>query len=272
MVRSAYRGCAGRRYRGAPRHRQREQRDNRGQVTVPPTRRPPASSPRTASPRRPAHRRASRRRPPGRPVLRRSRARPGRRPRSREPTTPTPPVPTVPTVDSDEAGPAVAGPCSGVVIKPSDDAQSIINAKPAGTTFCFAAGVHRIAQTLRPKADQVLASADRAVLSGSVPLTGWAKSGANWVVRGALPAAYGMSGQCEDNKANVCYLREQVFVDGTPPDPGRERLRGPDRHVSTPTTRRTRSTSAATRPGTRWRCRRPRPRSSRTRPASSYAA
>ena len=130
-------------------------------------------------------------------------------------TTPTPPVPTVPTVDSDEAGPAVAGPCNGVVIKPSDDAQSIINAKPAGTTFCFAAGVHRIAQTLRPKADQVLASADRAVLSGSVPLTGWAKSGANWVVRGALPAAYGMSGQCEDNKANVCYLREQVFVDGT---------------------------------------------------------
>jgi parallel beta-helix repeat protein len=147
---------------------------------------------------------------------------PSRKPSTTRPTakkpattaTPDPAIPTVPTVDSDEAGPAVAGPCSGVVIKPSDDAQSIINAKPAGTTFCFAAGLHRITQTLRPKADQVLASADRAVLTGSVPLTGWAKSGATWVVRDALPSPYGMSGQCEDDKANICYLREQVFVDG----------------------------------------------------------
>ncbi|MEU4287709.1 right-handed parallel beta-helix repeat-containing protein [Kribbella sp. NPDC026596] len=129
-------------------------------------------------------------------------------------TTPTPTGPTIPTVDSDEAGPAVAGPCSGVVIKPGDNAQSIVNAKPAGTTFCFAAGVHRIGQTIRPKANQVLASADRAVLTGSIPLTDWTASRAFWVARGALPAAYGMSGQCEDNKANICYLREQVFLDG----------------------------------------------------------
>jgi parallel beta-helix repeat protein len=102
-----------------------------------------------------------------------------------------------------------------VVIKPGQNAQSIVNAKPSGTTFCFAAGVHRISQTIRPKANTTLASAAHAVLTGSVPLTGWVKSGAAWVARGALPAAYGMSGQCEDNKANICHLREQVFVDGT---------------------------------------------------------
>jgi len=139
------------------------------------------------------------------------------RPTAEKPATTTPGIPTGPTgpaADSEDAGPAVAGPCSGVVIKPGENAQSIVNSEPAGTTFCFAAGLHRIGQTIRPKANQVLASADRAVLTGSVPLTGWARSGSSWVVRGALPAAYGMSGQCEDNKANVCYLREQVFVDG----------------------------------------------------------
>jgi parallel beta-helix repeat protein len=60
-----------------------------------------------------------------------------------------------------------------------------------------------------------IASSARAVLTGSVPLASWSKSGTRWVSRGALPSAYGMSGQCEDNKANICSLREQVFVDGT---------------------------------------------------------
>ncbi|WP_241995542.1 right-handed parallel beta-helix repeat-containing protein [Kribbella sp. VKM Ac-2568] len=123
--------------------------------------------------------------------------------------------PAQPVVGEGNAGPAVAGSCSGVVIKPGQDAQSVINARPAGSTFCFAAGLHRISQTIRPKADMTIASASRAVLSGSVPLTGWSKTGTHWVTRGALPAAYGKSGQCEDDTANICSLREQVFVDGT---------------------------------------------------------
>ncbi|HWD83658.1 MAG TPA: right-handed parallel beta-helix repeat-containing protein [Kribbella sp.] len=143
--------------------------------------------------------------------------RPTRKPTSTTTTTkpvgPTPPKP--PAVNSDEAGPAVAGPCTGVVIKPGQDAASVVSSKPAGTTFCFAAGVHRISSTIRPKAGQVLASAQHAVLTGSVPLSGWVRSGSAWVARGALPAAYGKSGECEDNKANICYLREQLFLDGT---------------------------------------------------------
>jgi parallel beta-helix repeat protein len=139
---------------------------------------------------------------------------------TRKPTAPTttpaePELPKPPVIVSDKAGPAVAGSCSGVVIEPGQNAQSIVSSKPAGTTFCFAAGVHRISSTIRPKANQVLASAQRAVLTGSVPLTGWVRSGSAWVVRGALPAAYGKSGECEDNKANICYLREQLFLDGT---------------------------------------------------------
>ena len=90
----------------------------------------------------------------------------------------------------------------------------MVNSAPTGSTLCFAAGLHRISQTIRPKANMTIASDDRAVLTGSVPLSGWSKSGAQWVTRGALPAAYGKSGACEDDKANICYLREQVFVDG----------------------------------------------------------
>ncbi|MFF1823062.1 right-handed parallel beta-helix repeat-containing protein [Kribbella sp. NPDC058245] len=135
---------------------------------------------------------------------------------SAKPSTPAPPVavPTVPVIDQGDAGPAVAGPCHGVSIKPGDDAAGIVSAAAAGTTFCFAAGVHRIGTTIRPKAGQVLASADRAVLTGSVPLTGWTRDGDRWVVRGALPSTYGKTGQCEDNVANICHLREQLFVDG----------------------------------------------------------
>jgi parallel beta-helix repeat protein len=133
-----------------------------------------------------------------------------------KPTVPEPTATTKPVVvpGKDSAGPAYAGPCSGVAIKPGQNAQSVVNANPAGTTFCFAAGLHRISQTIRPKANQTIASDDRAVLTGSVPLTSWARSGAAWVTRGALPPAYGKAGQCEDNAANICSLREQVFLDG----------------------------------------------------------
>ncbi|WP_344210851.1 right-handed parallel beta-helix repeat-containing protein [Kribbella sancticallisti] len=132
-----------------------------------------------------------------------------------EPTTTTTTKPAEPAVGESDAGPAVAGPCSGVVIKPGQNAQSVVNSQPAGSTVCFAAGRHRISQTIRPKANMTIASSARAILTGSVPLTSWSKSGAYWVSRGALPAAYGKAGQCEDDKANICHLREQVFVDGT---------------------------------------------------------
>ncbi|MFK4085970.1 right-handed parallel beta-helix repeat-containing protein [Kribbella sp. NPDC020789] len=130
------------------------------------------------------------------------------------PSLPSVSVPTVPVIDQGAAGPVVAGPCHGVSIEPGDDAAKIVSAAAAGTTFCFAAGVHRIGTTIRPKAGQVLASADRAVLTGSVPLTGWTRDGDRWVVRGVLPSAYGKTGQCEDDKANICHLREQLFLDG----------------------------------------------------------
>ncbi|MDX2973898.1 right-handed parallel beta-helix repeat-containing protein [Kribbella solani] len=121
---------------------------------------------------------------------------------------------TPPSDGSFRTGPALAPACDGVTIKPSDDAARVITDSPPGTTFCFASGLHRIGETLRPKADQVLASDEGAVLTGSVRLKRWAANGGAWVTTGALPPAYAQTGQCEDNKANICYLAEQVFRDG----------------------------------------------------------
>ncbi|HET6297850.1 MAG TPA: right-handed parallel beta-helix repeat-containing protein [Kribbella sp.] len=146
---------------------------------------------------------------------------PTKKPTSRSTATPDKPQQpkttgaSEPVAGDDAAGPAVAGPCTGTVIKPGQNAQAVINSHPAGSKFCFAAGLHRVSETIRPKANMTLASDDRAVLTGSVPLTNWSKAGTHWVTSGALPAAYGKSGQCEDNSANICSLREQVFVDGT---------------------------------------------------------
>jgi parallel beta-helix repeat protein len=127
-----------------------------------------------------------------------------------------PPTPTPPSVPSGEleVGPAYAPACTGVTITPDQDAAEIVDHAPNGTTFCFAAGLHRIGQAIRPKSDQVLASDQGAVLTGSIQLTKWSASDGDWVTTGVLPPAYGQSGQCEDKIANICYLREQVFLDG----------------------------------------------------------
>ncbi len=130
-------------------------------------------------------------------------------PRSRRPEPP-PPIPGA----GFEVGPSQAPACSGVVVKPDENAADVVDKAPAGSTICFAAGLHRIDRMLRPKAKQTLGSDQGAVLTGSVPLTGWTANGGDWTVKGVLPKAYAQIGQCEDNVTNICHLREQVFVNG----------------------------------------------------------
>ncbi|MBB5834125.1 right-handed parallel beta-helix repeat-containing protein [Kribbella italica] len=90
----------------------------------------------------------------------------------------------------------------------------MIDQNPAGSTFCFSKGLHRITRPIRPTEGSTLASDQGAVLSGSVTLNTWQREGQYWVVRGALPAAYKLKGKCEDERTNPCQRGEQVFVDG----------------------------------------------------------
>ncbi len=141
------------------------------------------------------------------------------KPTATPPPTTTPKPTATPTSTplppgSFPAGPSQAPACKGTTISTDQNAADVIDKAPASTTFCFAKGVHRIDRTLRPKASSTLGSDQGAILTGSVPLTNWTATNGDWVTRGALPAAYGMTGQCEDNTANICYLREQVFLNG----------------------------------------------------------
>ncbi len=127
--------------------------------------------------------------------------------------TDTPKPPTLP-VGAFPAGPSQAPACSGTTISTKQDAADVIDKAGAGSTFCFEAGLHRISRPLHPKANTTLGSDQGAVLTGSVPLTKWAVDNGDWVTKGVLPPAYGQTGQCEDNVANICFLREQLFLNG----------------------------------------------------------
>ncbi|MGW6277571.1 right-handed parallel beta-helix repeat-containing protein [Kribbella sp. NPDC055071] len=128
-------------------------------------------------------------------------------------TVPTAP-PAAAAAQLGPTGPGTAKPCQGIAIPVGTDPQSMINASPPGSVFCFAKGVHRIRRVIQPRAGDTLAGTEGAILTGSVRLRGWMPSSNGWVVRGVLPPAYALKGVCEDNQAKPCQRGEQVFVDG----------------------------------------------------------
>ncbi|TDD60728.1 right-handed parallel beta-helix repeat-containing protein [Kribbella antibiotica] len=135
-----------------------------------------------------------------------------------KPAPPTVTVPTGPPAAAAAAlgptGPSTAAPCRGTSIAVGADPQRVIDSRPAGTTYCFAPGVHRIARPIEPRDGDTFGGGAGAVLTGSVPVTEWSREGSTWAARGVLPAAYPLKGQCEDNRTNPCQLGEQLFLGG----------------------------------------------------------
>jgi hypothetical protein len=83
-------------------------------------------------------------------------------------TTPTLTVTTTPRPPS-SAAPELATRCAaggGMVIGISDDAQRIVDAHPAGTTYLVAAGTHQNNFSVRPKSGDTFCGAPGAVLDG----------------------------------------------------------------------------------------------------------
>ncbi|MBB4908563.1 right-handed parallel beta-helix repeat-containing protein [Actinophytocola algeriensis] len=111
--------------------------------------------------------------------------------------------------------------CSGVTVPLGADIQTAVNAHPAGTTYCLAAGRYRLSAPLRLKTGDTLWGAGPSptrgtMLSGARVMTGWTASGANWYVSGVLPPAYtDRNGQCEDLTTNLCHRFEDVFRNST---------------------------------------------------------
>lgn len=63
--------------------------------------------------------------------------------------------------------PAPVLPCVGVPVGPGDDLQRAVDAHPAGTSFCLAAGVHRLAHALPKDGQRFVGEGRGTVLSGA---------------------------------------------------------------------------------------------------------
>ncbi|MFC0624456.1 right-handed parallel beta-helix repeat-containing protein [Kribbella deserti] len=111
--------------------------------------------------------------------------------------------------------------CAGVNVALGANIQSVVNANPAGTTYCLAAGVYQLTAPLQLKTGDTLWGAGPSptsgtMLSGAIVPTAWTASGTNWYASGVLPAAYtDPNGQCENNVANLCRKSEDVFRNST---------------------------------------------------------
>ena len=116
---------------------------------------------------------------------------------------------------------SAAATCAGVSVALGADIQTAVNAHPAGTTYCLAAGLYRLAAPLKLKTGDTLWGAGPSptrgtMLSGARVLTGWTAAGADWYVNGVLPAAYtDKNGKCEDLSTNLCLKFEDVFRNST---------------------------------------------------------
>ncbi|WP_159081320.1 right-handed parallel beta-helix repeat-containing protein [Nocardioides sediminis] len=106
-----------------------------------------------------------------------------------------------------------AGRCRGVGIPIDVDPHRVLRRHAAGTTFCLAAGVHRLSRPLRPQSGDALVGRPGAVLNGSAVLTGWQEEDGRWTTSGRLPPEPSDHGECLTERPG-CTLSEDVFIDG----------------------------------------------------------
>lgn len=141
------------------------------------------------------------------------------------PTEPAPePAPTPPASDApaDTAlapteppigvGPRTLAPCSGVTISPGMSIQGAIDARVGGTTFCLAAGMHRISAPIVPKAGTIIHGEPGAILSGAKLLTGFTSGSVGWWVDGQTRES-AAAGICHVSGDTTCTRNEDVYVD-----------------------------------------------------------
>lgn len=107
-----------------------------------------------------------------------------------------------------------------VVINPGDDARAIVDRHPAGTTFLFRAGVHRMTSTIEPRRGDVFDGEVGAVLNGARVLSGFEREGNLWVIKGQTqqgPRTNATHGyEVCDAQHPRCEYPEELFVDGVP--------------------------------------------------------
>ena len=113
------------------------------------------------------------------------------------------------------AGPRgrAAAPCRGIEVRPGADLGAAVTASPEGATLCLRPGVHRVSQPVRPKDGQRLVGEPGAVVSGARVVTGFTRSGRDWVAAAFLPRDPSTHGECA---TPGCAYPQDVFLGGVP--------------------------------------------------------
>lgn len=112
--------------------------------------------------------------------------------------------------------------CVGVDVYPDNNPtipdnipiQATLDANPSATAFCFHPGTYRFTKPISPKDGQILISQQKgaAILSGAQPVTGFQRSGNNWVATGFLPSSPILDATpCQEG--TLCDYDESVFFD-----------------------------------------------------------
>ncbi len=96
-----------------------------------------------------------------------------------------------------------------VLLQPGENVASIVSASSAGTTFIFLPGVYNNL-TITPKSNQTFIGEPGAVLSGSVPVTGWSYAGNYWSTSNFAGPQWGYG----DGRNGLAAIPNDLQVDG----------------------------------------------------------
>ncbi|MBV8116999.1 MAG: right-handed parallel beta-helix repeat-containing protein, partial [Candidatus Eremiobacteraeota bacterium] len=105
-----------------------------------------------------------------------------------------------------------------MAVKPTDAAgvQRLLASHPPRTTFCFSPGLYRFGAPIVPKNDQrLIADGPNTILDGSKVVTGFVRSGSDFVAKGFLHGARLSSRNCIAPNSG-CDTPQDVFLDGKP--------------------------------------------------------
>lgn len=106
------------------------------------------------------------------------------------------------------------GPLESVRIEPGQNVIDVIERNPPGTTYIFAAGVHRLTESIVPKTGDRFIGELGAVLTGARVLNAFERSGTLWVAKGQKQQAPS-HGSCRSASPR-CGHPEDLFIDGVP--------------------------------------------------------
>lgn len=107
--------------------------------------------------------------------------------------------------------PRITVPADAIRVAPGDDAVDIVQRSPAGSTFVFEAGTHRLERPIVPRSGDAFIGEAGAVLSGARTVAPDGRAGELWYLDG-LGLDTNAHGSCRSDRPR-CNVRHDLFLD-----------------------------------------------------------